>query len=275
MTSITIVIPTLGRLDQLDQCLNSIANFSNTDTHVVVIDQNHQGFLDEMINRYSQELDIIHCVTHSKGVSKAKNYAIQFVESEYVFFLDDDAEILPDTMHQLIQTLSETQPDALFGRCVDREGNNSVARFCYDPSYLTIDDYEGKFIESTMVIKKDVISCYNFDETLGVGVFHGAEEGCDLVIRLLNEGKSIYYNPDFKVYHPHKVNSYKDSDVRRVFTYRCGFGRVCEKHSLNRKYYGRLFSVILFIPVCLFFKRNKLRYYLAELLGLLAGRVVK
>jgi len=63
--------------------------------------------------------------------------------------------------------------------------------------------------------------------------------------------------------------------ILRAFTYRCGLGRVCVKHKLYRKLLKRLFAVLLFIPFCAVFRRNSLRFYLAEMLGILSGIIVK
>lgn len=115
-----------------------------------------------------------------------------------------------------------------------------------------------------------------YDEALGIGTFHGAEEGFDIVYRMLLAGVEIYYDPCILFYHPQVITSHcTNQEIRRVFNYRCGFAKVCLKHSLYLKYFKRLFLVIFYIPYLLIFKRSNLRYYLAELLGLLAGVVIK
>ena len=125
-----------------------------------------------------------------------------------------------------------------------------------------------------MLAKTDVMLNYPFDETLGVGNFHGAEEAYDVVIRMLKRGVSLFYDPSISVFHPQIDLTYQDKGIRRVFTYRCGFARICQKHSLHRKYYSRCIKVALYIPYCFFFKRNRFRYYIAEMLGLVAGRII-
>ena len=132
------------------------------------------------------------------------------------------------------------------------------------------------FIEFTMFIKKETFSKFLFDESFGVGTFYGAEEGYDLVLRMLHKKVIIFYTPEIKMYHPQKVINHSDSsEIRRVFSYRCGFAHLCVKHKLYKKYCTRLLKVILYIPYTMVFAPRKTRYYLSELMGLLTGIIVR
>lgn len=274
MIKISIVIPTLGRRDELDSCIQSIVQQAYKNIELIVVDQNCPNFMDDIIQKYEEDIDIKHLKIGSKGVSRAKNHAVAFAEGEYIFFLDDDAEVFSDTLVNIISILSSKNLDVLFGRCIDREGKNSVIDFHPVESYLSIDKHKNMFVESTMVIRRDLFQNNLFDESLGVGVFHGAEEGYDLVLRLLKKNKAVFYTPDFMIYHPQKINNYAGVDVKRVFTYRCGYAKFCKKHSLNFLYFKRLFLVCFYIPICILLRNKKARYYAVEFLALLSGRLI-
>ena len=125
-------------------------------------------------------------------------------------------------------------------------------------------------------LKKKCFQDYTYDENLGIGSFHGAEEGYDLVYRMINDDLKIYYNSNIIFYHPQVISTHtSDREIRRVFTYRCGFAYVCTKHNLLKKYYSRLIVVLLYIPYSLLFRRKTTRYYIVELLGLIAGKFIR
>lgn len=272
---ISIVIPTLGRKQELLNCLDSILNSSYRDYEVIVVDQNHSSLLDESLNSYKQKLTIAHLKVDFRGAAQARNYGAMQANGDILFFPDDDAEIFPNTLENALLALKTTNSDVVFGKCIDREGNDSVIAFNKKSDFLSIKKYEGMFIEATMFIKRKIFLSYLFDNELGVGTFYGAEEAHDLLIRILSDNILVYFTPEIKIYHPQKISNHSNpSEIRRVFTYRCGFAKLCKKHKLRKKYYKRLLTVLLYLPYTLFFCRRKTRYYLAEILGLITGKIV-
>lgn len=271
---ISVIIPTLGRVDEVVSAVLSVDRQAYKKVEMIIIDQNSHSELCEKINCLDCETDIHHFKVPFRGASKARNFGVSKASGELVFFMDDDAELFKETLICALRTLNKENSDVVFGRCVDRAGDKSVLDFREYPGALTINNHENMFVESTMLAKTDVMLNYPFDETLGVGNFHGAEEAYDVVIRMLKRGVSLFYDPSISVFHPQIDLTYQDKGIRRVFTYRCGFARICQKHSLHRKYYSRCIKVALYIPYCFFFKRNRFRYYIAEMLGLVAGRII-
>lgn len=275
---LSIVISTLNRKNEISFLLESIyKNISCNIYEVIIVDQNFSDLLDDIVAEYSNLMTIRHFKVSFRGLSKAKNFGIKKSFGEYIIFMDDDAEIIPGSIELGIKSLnSDIHLDAISGRMVDRNGADSVKKFSDNFGVLNLKDFEDKFIESSMMFRKSCLSEEYFDENLGCGVFHGAEEGYDLVYRLLKGSHKIIYNPAIKFYHPNTISSHSsESEIKRVFNYRCGFAALCRKHGFNKKYYSRLIKVFMYIPYLTIFKRKYLRYYIAELMGLITGRIVK
>lgn len=272
---ISIVIPTLGRKKEVLECLKSIYKQSYKKIEIIIVDQNCNNMLDDVASEYLDVLNIKHLKVDFKGLSRARNFACTHASGEYIFEMDDDAELFEDTLSVALKLINSNNSDVVFGRCIDRDGKDSVINFSSSAGWLTLKKHEGMFVESTMLIKKEILLSYPFDNNLGVGTFFGAEEGYDLVLRLLKDDKKLFYSPNVRVYHPQKITSYSSSSaIRRVFSYRCGFAKLCSKHSLNLLYYKRFFSLILYIPFCLLFKKDRSRYYIVEFLSLVLCKVV-
>lgn len=276
---LTIVLPTLGREKEVDAMLESIYRFvtsSNISFEIIVVDQNFSDLLDNVVEKYhAMGVEMLHHKVSFRGLSKAKNYGAKLARGKYICFIDDDAEFLEGTALRAISRLEEGKYDIVSGRCIDREGNDSVLHFKHEEKVLTLLAFENRFVESTMFFKREICERFQYDENMGLGAFYGAEEGYDLVYRMLHENVIILFDPEIKFYHPQTILSHEgEVVVRRAFSYRCGFGYLCKKHNLNKKYWKRLISVQLYLPFLLFFNRKKVKYYFAEMLGLIVGKLI-
>ena len=273
--TLSIIIPTVGRRHEVDKLLSTII-LPPLEYEIILIDQNFTKILEGIVHEYNTKHVIKHYKVNFRGASRARNFGLSKANGDYILFIDDDAECITGSIERAINILnSDKDLGAICGKIVDRNGNDSLKKYASISSYLSLSDFEDKFIESSIIFRRDLLEKYKFDETLGCGTFHGAEEGYDLIFRMLKDNVKIYYDKKIIFYHPNRVQSHTtDAEIMRVFTYRCGYARLCQKHSLEHKYYKRLISVTLYIPYLAIFKRKLVRYYFAELLGLLSGRII-
>lgn len=273
---LTIVIPTLGRIKEVDALLSSIYAFpvyDNVTAEIILVDQNFSNVLDDVVNKYiDKSFPIRHYKVSFRGLSKAKNFGTFHASGKYICFIDDDAEFQEDIINVALKELESGKIDIISGRCVDREGKDSVQKFSNEEAILTLDNFEGKFIESTMFFKTELCRKHLYDELMGVGCFYGAEEGYDLLYRMLKDGIRIKYNPNLKFYHPQTVvDKSSEGMVRRAFTYRCGYGYLCRKNKFRKKYYVRIAKLLVYLIVLPFYKPREFKFYLADFLGSLVG----
>lgn len=276
--TLSIIIPTINRKEELLQLLQSIEEgIGQLSCEILIIDQNRNGYLDSILVPFKSHLIIKYYNVDFAGLSKAKNFGSAMSEGKWLCFPDDDCEMFLDTVHTAIQFAEESNSDIVFGKCIDRDGNDSVMKFRNENSVLTVKNMIGGFVEATGFARREVFEVFKFDETLGAGCFHGAEEGYDWLYRLLNSNKyKVTYNPSIKFYHPQIIKNRGDqASIKRVFTYRCGFAKLCYKHKLHGMYFNRLFKVLIGAFFFLItFRYNFFKYYLAEFLGLIVGRLI-
>lgn len=273
---LSIIIPTLHRLSQVEALLDSICLCEYQNCEVLVIDQNFSTLLDDTVTKYSVKLNIKHHKVDFRSLSKAKNYGSQFASGSILCFPDDDCEVFPNTFSKALSILQETNSDVVFGKCVERDLSDSVIKFKKNEGYLTGKKYEGMFLDATIFVKHDIFQKYRYDESFGVGAFYGAEEGYDLVLRMLKDNVNMYFSPNILFYHPRKISTHTSpEEIKRVFTYRCGFSHLCLKHGLYAKLISRMLKVSCYIFYLAVFERVKIRYYFSELLGILVGITVR
>ena len=88
--------------------------------------------------------------------------------------------------------------------------------------------------EATLFLRRTCIEGTWFDEELGVGAGTpwGANEGADYLLRLLDQGALLYYDPGLSLFHPPALSPYDEKAVAKGYAYGCGMGRVLQKHKL-------------------------------------------
>lgn len=270
MNNVSVVIPTLGDSSLLDAVLSSLSRYGQDFLEILIIRQgNASSFVPEFLLKPNVRVVDV----DFRGLSKAKNFAAHIAEGEYLFFLDDDAELLADT-NAAIASLFAKYPNfsGYFGKTIDREGGDSVIRFASTAAMLTRDNYVGRSIECPSVIRRDLLLQLSFDEELGAGSFCGAEEGRDFMIRAISVGALFVFDPDLRVYHPQKANTRESLDTcKRAFFYRAGLGYLCAKHGLYIDFAQRIMKDIIgIIGSCILIKRSKY-FFIFDLIGLLMG----
>jgi GT2 family glycosyltransferase len=274
LKSFSVAVPTMGRTSELATLLGSIAASSVMPEKIIVVDQNGDDRLVPVIAGFPN-LPIAHHRVNFRGLSAAKNFAAQVCESEVLFTPDDDCRVFPATFAMALDELARTKADVVFGKCTDENGGDAIVVYRKEAGWLSLQQIDGMFVEPATAVRVSVVREIPFDETLGVGTFHGAEEGLDWVLRLLAAKKRLYFQPSVEFFHPRTITDHGSSQaVRRVFSYRCGFGRLCRKHGLWGRYLKRVALVSGGIVAYAAVDRSKARYYLAELAGLIAGATV-
>lgn len=274
---LSIVIPTIDRKIELVKLLDSIELSNNYKFEILIIDQNPTDIISANLKKFENLLNIKHFrLLDRKGASVARNFGISQAYGKIICFPDDDCILFPNTIKLALKAISDQDCDVVFGKCIDENGNDSVIKWSKSAGFITRNNCDDKFVEATMFAKREIFETITYDEGLGVGTFHGSGEAYDLVLNMLDKKFSLYYNPNITFYHPNKVVDHSlTSSIRRVFSYSCGFGRLCIKHKLYKKLFKRLILVTGFIPVSYIVARKKTRYYCAELVGILSGIIIK
>lgn len=129
---ISVVIPSYGRTDTLKRAIGSCLKQTYTDIEVIVVDDNAN-------NNAAQELEMIVSefgdsrirLVHNKenlGGALARNEGIKIAEGEYIAFLDDDDEFLPEKLEKQVATLeSSADKNLALVYCWTKEINKNGA----------------------------------------------------------------------------------------------------------------------------------------------------
>lgn len=112
MDKISIILPSYNVEGYLEKCINSILNQSYYNLEIIIVNDGStdntlkvaKGF--ETIDKRVIVLDQI-----NKGVSAARNIAIDYASGEYIIFVDPDDFVHNDFVNSLYERLIETNSD--------------------------------------------------------------------------------------------------------------------------------------------------------------------
>lgn len=119
-----IVIVTYNSKKWMENCINSIEkqkNFELKDINLFIVDNGSKDGTLEYIEKRAKasKLGKIELVITGKnlGFGKANNYGFEKGESEYVFFLNPDTELMEDTMYELKKDIENSNEEFGMWEC--------------------------------------------------------------------------------------------------------------------------------------------------------------
>jgi len=233
MTSFDIVVPTIGRSDELVKLLDSLAVQSHQGFRVMVVDQNPDERLLPILKRFEDRMPISR-LTSERGASRARNAGLREVSGDVVAFPDDDCWYPPDVLSR-VDALLQANPDwdGVTGRVLDEQGRDSVSRWARQAGRLDRAHVWTQGVAVSMFLRRRVTERVGeFDETLGpgAGTPWGAGEETDYLLRAMEAGLILEYLPDLTVFHPQKRADYTPATISAGGSYGRAMGRVLRKH---------------------------------------------
>jgi glycosyltransferase involved in cell wall biosynthesis len=245
-----LVVATVDRVDELDRLLQSLERQTHTEFRVLVADQNEDERVAEVLARHPQLRT--ERLRVPRGLSRARNAALPYVRADVVAFPDDDCAYPNDLLERVAARLGDL--DGVTGR---------EPWWTADAAVLTRDNLWNRAISFAIFLRRELVERIGaFDERLGLPTSSGEE--IDYLIRALDAGARIEYDPTLVVEHPQKT-----VDLSAVGT-RDGasIGYILRKH----RYPKRVIARMLARPAggALLHPRRA-RFHLATLRGRLEG----
>jgi len=225
----SLVVATVGRTGELGAFLDSLRLQGRRDFEVIVVDQNPDGRLDPVLTPHLWNFPILRLRLGRMGASRARNAGLRRATGGIVAFPDDDCRYPPGLLADVARTFDEHPGlGGVAGRLVDDRGRDSILAFDPDPGPVTKGNVWTRGIEATVFFRREALEGLPFDETLGrgAGTPWGSGEGTDLLLRSLERGSVILYDPRLAVVHPRPVPPYGRKADWRAYDYGRGMGRV-------------------------------------------------
>jgi GT2 family glycosyltransferase len=240
LMSFDLVVATVDRVRELEGLLDSLEAQTHRRVRLLLIDQNEDDRLVEILQEHPS---LTICRLRSKrGLSRSRNRALDLLDAELVGFPDDDCSFPPNLLERVARRFA-TEPalDGLTGATRDDRGQTALS-WATGPTVLERDNFWNRAASATIFLRKSLIERVGrFDEELGLGSdgpWSSGEE-TDYLIRALDSGARIEYDPSLVVIHPEQV--FTPSALRSVGA-RDGasLGYILRKHDYPKRVVGRM-----------------------------------
>ena len=93
----SVIIPVYNRPDEVDELLKSLTTQHFTDFEVIVVEDGSSVSCKEIVDRYTDKLDIKYFLKSNSGPGQSRNYGAERSEGEYLIILDSDVILPSDT----------------------------------------------------------------------------------------------------------------------------------------------------------------------------------
>lgn len=216
---VSIIIPNMDHIEDLDKCIESIKAKTDYDNYEIIIVENNSKSLDTFVYYKKFENDErVRVVNWGRefNYSAINNFGVKEAKGEYLLFLNNDIEVV--TLEWLSQMLGYCQhedvgavgarlyyPDDTIQHVGVILGMGGVAGHAFSGLYEEevyrakskfVSDYSAVTAACMMVSRKYFDEVGGFDEELAVSF-----NDIDLCLKLNKAGKRIVYNPYAILYH--------------------------------------------------------------------------
>jgi glycosyltransferase involved in cell wall biosynthesis len=113
MPKVSIIVPVYNTEKYLEKCLTSLVNQSLEDIEIIIVNDGSTDNSEKIINKFKTNYPnkIIYFKKENGGLSDARNFAIPYVSSEYVGFVDSDDFVELDMFEKLYNLAIEKKLD--------------------------------------------------------------------------------------------------------------------------------------------------------------------
>ncbi|MDX6387228.1 MAG: hypothetical protein QOD85_1030 [Gaiellaceae bacterium] len=242
LPSFDLVVATVDRVAELERLFASLDAQTHRSFRVLLIDQNPDDRLSPVLGR-ARSFELVR-LRSERGLSRARNVALDRIKGDLVAFPDDDCTYEPALLQAVARRFAEDgELDGLVGRAVDEDGSSSPS-WSATPALLTRDNLWNRAISYTIFLRSRIVERVGlFDETLGLGSngMHGSGEEIEYLVRALAAGARIAYDPQLLVTHPERT--YSPNEQRKLAA-RDGasVGYILRKHRYPGKTLGRMLA---------------------------------
>ena len=233
--SVSLVVSTIGRPDELDRFLTSVAReAAHVRLEVIIVDQSGAPHTAQMVDRHREQLTIRHLPCTERGVSLGRNLGLRAARGRYVMFPDDDAWFPGQMLTRAVDRLeADLKLDGVCARLASADGSSSMLRWKRRSCRVSRFNHHRTSIGSAIMVRTNAARRVGgFNEAMGPGArtWHGSCEDADFLLKVVAEGNGVHYDPLAVVYHRDARADEGAAATAKSLAYGCGQGELWRQH---------------------------------------------
>lgn len=118
---VTIVIVNWNKRDYVIKLLDSLQQITYDNHTIVLVDNASTDGSVDAINAHPLAVTLLENQENlggTGGFNTGLSYAVETLSQDYIWMLDNDAEVLPETLSELIRVMEEDQTVGIAGSCI-------------------------------------------------------------------------------------------------------------------------------------------------------------
>ncbi len=112
---VSVIVPVYNVQEYLNECIDSVISQTYTQTEIILIDDgstDNSGKICDDYARKDSRIKVIH--KENGGLSEARNTGVKNATGKYIYFIDSDDYILPDTLKELTDIAEAEDADIVY-----------------------------------------------------------------------------------------------------------------------------------------------------------------
>ena len=248
--TLSVIVCTRDRKDALLACLAALEaacrGVHRECVEIVVVDNGSSDGTVQAVERFAESasVDLVIARETRRGLSMARNHAIQVSHGRLLAFTDDDCRVAPDYVTRLLSLFASDERPVLRGGRVEL-GDPADAPVTIQTAHGIV-AWErslastrlralggGQLLGCNISMQREVIERIGgFDERLGPGQRIPAGEDADFVFRAYRAGFRVEYNDTIVVRHFHGRR--RGAPIEDLLKgYAMGAGALYWKHNIH------------------------------------------
>lgn len=197
---VSVVIPTIGRIERLRTCVESVAHCEPSAGEILVVDQSGSKLVRGVVEQFAAAgARLVFCP--GRGVSLAANLGLREARHEVVLMTHDDCTVERSWVGAAWRHINASPRAIVTGRVLPAGDPRAIPSTKDDP---TPREYSkralcGVLFPNNMALRRSrVLALGGFDERFGP---EEPAEDNDLCYRWMRAGEAIRYEPDLVIWH--------------------------------------------------------------------------
>ena len=198
---LSIIVPLYNLKDYIERCILSIVSQS-IDTsryELIVVNDGSTDGSESVVKKLQAVYPSITLINKENGgLSSARNKGLDIASGDYIFFMDADDWVSPDTLSQLFDIIDSHPEDIILFKSTEVYPSGKTKAICFhlpeSNRKLLVEDYICDYTILSAawqgLFKRNLFTDHNIQMPEGF-----LAEDDDLVVRLFSIAGSIYYLP--------------------------------------------------------------------------------
>lgn len=206
---VTVVISTCNRTKDLVIAIKSILQLDYPNFRLIVVDQSDDVLTRQAVQPFLNDRRFTYIPSEIKGVAAGRNLAISYADTEFIAITDDDCEVPPEWLKELVAAFEVDERIAIvFGEVIAGPHDSSLGFIptyeCHRPFLATNiwQKNQVRGITACAGVRRSIWEKVGkFDSHTGPGSYFKACADGDYTIKVLLNHYFVYQTPTFKTVH--------------------------------------------------------------------------